>query len=262
MATNRVEILTKASPAAAWDAVRDIGALHTRLVPGFVVDTKLEPGARVVTFGNGMTVREPIIAVDEENRRLVWSASGGVTAHYNASAQVLSEGGQTKVVWTADFLPDEAGSTIRPMMASGGEVMRETLDRLAGDTPQGQGSADAPFAKDGKLSYLQIPAQDVEATATFYAKVFGWKLSGSSSHRSFTDASGELLGAFVPGREISRQAGLLPYVYVDGIDAAVARIEAAGGTMQAQPYAEGKLWVATFRDPAGNLMGIWTAGPR
>ena len=89
-----------------WDAIRDIGALHTRLVPGFVVDTRIEPGARVLTFGNGMVMREPIVTIDEESRRLARSAAGGRTTHYNASAQVfVARTGQTKVVWIADFCP-------------------------------------------------------------------------------------------------------------------------------------------------------------
>ena len=85
------EILTVAGADEVWSAVRDIGALHTRLVPGFVTDTRLEPGARIVTFGNGMMLREPIIAVDNGARRLVWSAEGGPFTHYNASLQVFAE---------------------------------------------------------------------------------------------------------------------------------------------------------------------------
>ena len=65
-----------------WSAVRDIGALHTRFVPGFVTDTYLESGARIVTFGNGMVLREPIIAINDDVRRLVWSAKGGPYTHY------------------------------------------------------------------------------------------------------------------------------------------------------------------------------------
>jgi hypothetical protein len=84
MATVRQEILTHAAPEMVWDAIRDIGALHTRLVPGFVVDTRLEPGARIVTFGNGMVIREPIVTLDDAARRLVWSAQGSVTTHYTA----------------------------------------------------------------------------------------------------------------------------------------------------------------------------------
>ncbi len=62
MATLRKEIVTQAQAPDVWAAIEDIGALHTRLVPGFVTATRLEPGARVVTFANGMTVREPIVS--------------------------------------------------------------------------------------------------------------------------------------------------------------------------------------------------------
>jgi hypothetical protein len=131
VASLRKEILTSASPEQAWDALRDVGALHTRLVPGFVVDTKLAPGARIVTFGNGMIVREPIVAIDDNSRRVVWSAAVDGITHYNASAQVFGEPGEvTKVVWTADFLPDEAAGIIDPMMEEGSRVMKVTLDRL------------------------------------------------------------------------------------------------------------------------------------
>jgi hypothetical protein len=133
MATHREEIRTRAAPDAVWHAIRDIGALHTRLVPGFVVDTRLEPGARVVHFGNGMIVREPIVAIDEEAGRLVWTAESEQLAHYNAAAQVFAEpDGTARVVWTADFLPDAAAPIVRGMMAEGAAAMRIALDRLAG----------------------------------------------------------------------------------------------------------------------------------
>src|SRR3954462_11645703 len=107
MASIRKEIVTSASPRAVWDAVRDVGALHTRLVPGFVVDTKLEPGARVVTFANGRVVRERIVTIDDDARRLVWRATGDLLTHHNGSAQVLeSPDGRTCIIWIADLLPD------------------------------------------------------------------------------------------------------------------------------------------------------------
>jgi carbon monoxide dehydrogenase subunit G len=131
MATIRKEISTVAHPEDVWAALRDIGALHTRLVPGFVVDTRLEPGARIVTFGNGMVVREMIVTVDDNERRLVWSAMGGALMHHNASAQVITDtSGQAKVVWIADLLPDEAAEPIAAMMEQGMTVMKATLDRL------------------------------------------------------------------------------------------------------------------------------------
>ena len=73
MATIRKEIRTRARPDAAWDAMRDIGALHERLVVGFVVDTRLDGDARIVTFANGMQVRELIVGIDEKARRLAYS---------------------------------------------------------------------------------------------------------------------------------------------------------------------------------------------
>ena len=131
MASIRKEIETKGRPDDVWAAIADIGALHTRLVPGFVVDTKLEPGARVVTFGNGMVVREPIVTIDEASRRLVWTAEGGRTTHYNASVQVYSRSDETTaVVWIADFLPDAMTGQIAAAMEAGMTVMKKTLDRL------------------------------------------------------------------------------------------------------------------------------------
>ena len=131
MATVRKDIITTAYPDDAWDAIRDIGALHTRLVPGFVIDTCLEPGARWVTFANGQCVREPIITLDECSRRLVWSAEGVGATHYNASAQVVAEPDATRVVWLADFLPDDIGGAIEAAMDAGAHAMKVALDRLA-----------------------------------------------------------------------------------------------------------------------------------
>ncbi|MET0707247.1 MAG: SRPBCC family protein [Tardiphaga sp.] len=125
-------IVTKARTDDVWSAIRDIGALHTRLVPGFVTDTRLErgAGARIVTFSNGMVLREPIIAVDDKARRLVWSADGAPFTHYNASLQVFAEdGGASRVVWIADFLPDEAASKQHAAMDAALQVMKEKSQR-------------------------------------------------------------------------------------------------------------------------------------
>jgi carbon monoxide dehydrogenase subunit G len=132
MATIRKEFQTRATPEQVWDALRDVGALHTRLAPGFVADTKMEPGARLVTFGNGMTIRERIVTIDDTSRRVVWSATGEMLTHHNGAAQVFPLERGAKVVWTADLLPDEMAAQIEPMMAQGITVMRETLDALAG----------------------------------------------------------------------------------------------------------------------------------
>jgi carbon monoxide dehydrogenase subunit G len=130
MASIRQEIPLEASVEDVWDAVRDIGALHKRLVPGFVVDTRLEEGARIVTFANGLVVRELIVSLDDEARRLAWSARGGRLTHHNASAQVFPAGeGRSRLVWIADLLPDELGGDIRQMMEHGAVAMKKALDR-------------------------------------------------------------------------------------------------------------------------------------
>ena len=136
MASIRKEISTKASADAVWSALRDIGALHTRLVPGFVVDTRLEPGARIVTFGNGLVVRELIVDVNDEAKRVVWSVQSELMTHHNGSAQVVEgEDGQTKVVWIADLLPDKASGPVGQMMEQGMAAMKATLDALAANDP-------------------------------------------------------------------------------------------------------------------------------
>jgi hypothetical protein len=132
MGTIRSELKTAAKASDVWSAIRDIGALHTRLVPGFVVDTKLEPGVRVVTFVNGVTLREPIVTLDDQAQRLVWTAEGGRARHYNAALEVSSlSDGLTSVVWTADFLPDDIHGYLSQAIGAGMAAMQRALDRLA-----------------------------------------------------------------------------------------------------------------------------------
>lgn len=129
MASIRREIVVDASPAHCWDALRDVGALHTRLVPGFVTATTLEDGARIVTFGNGMVARELIVDLDDEARRVVWSVVGGSFTHHNASVQVFSHGdGGARLVWIADLLPHAIAPMIRAMIDQAAAVMKPTLE--------------------------------------------------------------------------------------------------------------------------------------
>lgn len=129
MASVTREITTSARPERVWDAIRDIGALHTRLVVGFVVDTRLEPGARIVTFKNGMVAKETIVTVDEQARRLVWTSAAPKLTHYHASVQVFDADGQrSRVVWIADFLPDDAQQWIAGILDEGMAAMKATLD--------------------------------------------------------------------------------------------------------------------------------------
>jgi predicted enzyme related to lactoylglutathione lyase len=114
------------------------------------------------------------------------------------------------------------------------------------------------LALPGKVSYMRIPAADTVGLGAFYVKVFGWQVSGRPEHMSFTDTSGELIGAFEPGTP--SEPGIVPFIYVQGIDGVIREIEANGGTVVQPVYDEGGLWVALFRDPAGNVMGVWQGG--
>jgi uncharacterized protein len=119
-----------------------------------------------------------------------------------------------------------------------------------------------PF-KHGRLAYIQIPAWNVRESAAFYKDVFGWQIrGGSDEHLSFTDAAGDIIGAFVTNRMISTEPGVIFYIYVHGLDATLEKMVAAGSKVVRQPYQEGDLWVATLIDPAGNVIGIWQFDPR
>jgi PhnB protein len=125
-------------------------------------------------------------------------------------------------------------------------------------TRETEHSVDAGLARPGAITYLHIPAGDVRQAAVFYRDVFDWKVSDPDSDRpSFDDASGHLSGAWVSDPLVASQPGLLPYIYVDHVEATITRILAHGGEIVTSPYPEGRLTVATFRDPAGNTIGLW-----
>ena len=132
MASIRKEIRIDAPASQIWDALKDVGALHTRLVPGFVTDTKIEGNARIVTFGNGMVAREEIVSVDPTLHRVAWAVVGQQFRHYNGAAWVESEPkGGSRFFWSADLLPDEFAPQVDEMMTAGIEVVKQTLEASA-----------------------------------------------------------------------------------------------------------------------------------
>jgi carbon monoxide dehydrogenase subunit G len=129
MASIRKEIRIDTPPPQVWNALRDVGALHKRLVPGFVTDTRMEGNTRVVTFGNGMVAREEIVDIDDARRRVAWAIVGAQFRHYNGAAWVETDGdGGSRFVWTADLLPDELAGQVDSMMTAGIEVVKKTLE--------------------------------------------------------------------------------------------------------------------------------------
>lgn len=116
---------------AVWDAVADFGAVHRRFAPGFVVDTQLEPGARIVTFANGLVARELFVGRDDELRRLVYSVRTERFDHHNGAFQVADlGGGRSRLTWTADLLPDAMAPTVAGMMEQGLQAAQGTLGRV------------------------------------------------------------------------------------------------------------------------------------
>jgi carbon monoxide dehydrogenase subunit G len=127
MACIHREISIGAPAEHVWSAIRDFGALHTRLVPGFVIDTQREDGARMVTFGNGKVVRELIVDVNDGARRIAWAVVGTAMTHHNASLQLFAENGGTRAVWIADLLPHELAPGVAAMIEQGLGVMKKTM---------------------------------------------------------------------------------------------------------------------------------------
>jgi hypothetical protein len=137
MASIRKEILIDARPEAVWSALRDWGAVHQRLVPGFVTDAHLDGNDRIVTFFNGTVVCELLVDLDDRARRLVWSVVDGPYTHHSASAQVFADGaGRTRFIWIADLLPTDLATHIDPLMEQGIGVIKTTLE--SGTIPAGQ----------------------------------------------------------------------------------------------------------------------------
>jgi len=129
MATITQEIDINRSREFVWGAIRDVGQIHKRLVPGFVTDCRLDGDWRTVTFANGMIVRELIVDIDDRICRHSWSARSPNLAHHNASVQVFSAGpDRSRVVWIADLMPNEVAPAIAEMIQHGLNAMKKTLE--------------------------------------------------------------------------------------------------------------------------------------
>jgi carbon monoxide dehydrogenase subunit G len=135
MATVYSEFVVDVPAEAVWSAIRDVGAVHTRLARGFVTNVDLDGDIRTVTFANGFVVRERIVAIDEAHRRLAYASVGGRASHHNASLQVFDvSNGRAKLVWITDLLPDEIEGQIRQMVEQGSRAIVRTLTESASNT--------------------------------------------------------------------------------------------------------------------------------
>jgi predicted enzyme related to lactoylglutathione lyase len=109
----------------------------------------------------------------------------------------------------------------------------------------------------GGVSYLRIPAPDPHQLAGFYEAVFGWNVDHDRAEPNFEDGTGDVIGHFVSDIPVAGGAGMRPYVFVESVDGTLSDAVAHGGEVVTPRYPEGDLRVATFRDPAGNEIGVW-----
>lgn len=129
MASIRKEASIDAAPEDVWSALRDFGALHERLAPGFATALEMDGDDRIVTFFNGAVLREVLVDRDDDARRLVWSVVDGPYTHHNGSAQVLDAAdGRARFVWVADLLPHEAAPRTAELMEHGLQTIKRTLE--------------------------------------------------------------------------------------------------------------------------------------
>jgi hypothetical protein len=135
MASIHRDIPIDARPGDVWAAVRDFGAVHRRLAPGFVLDARLDGEARIVTFANGTIARELLVDCDDTSQRLVYAVISERVKHYNASLQVTTDGvtadgeARTRLIWTVDLLPNDIAPYIAGQMDQAALAMRKALDR-------------------------------------------------------------------------------------------------------------------------------------
>jgi hypothetical protein len=120
MASIHKDILIDAPASDVWDAVRDFGALHTRLAPGFVLDTKLDGDARIVSFSNGTVARELLVDRDDDRRRLAYAAVSERLTQHSASIQIIADGDhRCRMIWITDVLPHQIAPYISGQMDQG-----------------------------------------------------------------------------------------------------------------------------------------------
>lgn len=111
---------------------------------------------------------------------------------------------------------------------------------------------------NGKICYVELPAHDIEQSARFYEAVFGWRTrTRADGSTAFDDTVGEVSGSWVTGRPASRDVGALLYIMVDDMVAAVEAVEAHGGEIVQPIGADAPEITARFRDPGGNVIGLY-----
>jgi uncharacterized protein len=118
-----------------------------------------------------------------------------------------------------------------------------------------------PEYANGKICYVEIPATDIEKSRAFYVSVFGWKTrTRGDGSLAFDDTVGQVSGTWVTGRPPSASPGMLTYIMVDSVAKTIEKIVSGGGGIDQPATAIGTMTIAHFRDPAGNVLGLYQEG--
>jgi carbon monoxide dehydrogenase subunit G len=132
MASIHKDIPLDAPAEDVWSALRDYGAVHRRVAPGFVTDCKLDGDSRIVTFANGNVAQELLVTTDDARMRLVYAVVSERVRQHSASIQVFADGeGRSRMVWTTDVLPNEIAPYIDGQMDLGAAAMQKNFRRKA-----------------------------------------------------------------------------------------------------------------------------------
>jgi len=132
MASIYREILINARPEDVWAVVRNVGAAQY-LVPGIIIDARLEEDTRILTFADGTVYHELIIDVNDDTRRVAYASIGGRTRHHNASMQVFADGAdRSRLIWITDVAPNEFAASISKLMDQNSAVIKQTLEERKG----------------------------------------------------------------------------------------------------------------------------------
>jgi polyketide cyclase/dehydrase/lipid transport protein len=136
VATVHVEADINVSSQRVWDAIADVGAVHRRLLPGRVVDARIEDDTRILTMPDGSQIRELIISVDHSIRRMAYAVTEGQRlplTYHHAAFQVVDHGDHSRLVWLTDVLPHAMADAVRPRVERGIIEIKQVLESTETD---------------------------------------------------------------------------------------------------------------------------------
>jgi hypothetical protein len=122
------DIVLSTTAAFAWDVIRDVYSVATRLIPGFATAVDAQPQARIVTFVNGLTVTERIVELDDAARRLVYQVVDGPTTYHLGTQQITEDADGVHLVWTTAFAPASLRDITQTSMAAAANLMEATIN--------------------------------------------------------------------------------------------------------------------------------------